>query len=170
MIVITPEQLAASGTEDGHQSALFCYAQLRATGKLSAGKWVNVTNNFGTDSYQQMKPAEPLWALLYAIPNGGNRTAATGARMKATGTKPGFPDVGLPVARGGCSALFIEMKIEKYRNDKNGGCSDLQLEWHAALEAERNYVVICYSWQEAVKMIDWYLQLTMAYPIWPPQR
>ena len=41
---ITPEQLAASGSEDGHQSALFCWAALN------------------TEQYPQLKN-------LFAIPN-----------------------------------------------------------------------------------------------------
>ena len=43
--------------------------------------------------------------LIFAIPNGGQRNAATGARLKAEGVVPGVPDLFIPAW-----GLFIEMK------------------------------------------------------------
>lgn len=43
--------------------------------------------------------------LIFAIPNGGQRSAATGARLKAEGVVPGVPDLFIPAW-----GLFIEMK------------------------------------------------------------
>lgn len=39
----------------------------------------------------------PECEWLHAIPNGGKRSAATGARLKAEGVKPGVLDLFLPV-------------------------------------------------------------------------
>src|SRR5687767_697334 len=102
---ITPEDLAASGSEDGHQAALFCWAA------DSVGKY-------------------PQLQWLFAIPNGGSRHIAEATKMVAAGTRSGVPDTMLPWPRAkfnyeyhGC---FIEMKKEMYRSRKNGGCSDEQ--------------------------------------------
>ena len=57
---------------------------------------------------------------LHAIPNGGNRSAATGARLKAEGVKRGIADLFLPVPRPKqgnhmewYSGLYLEVKSKK---------------------------------------------------------
>lgn len=140
---ITPEQLAASGTEDGEQAALFCYA-------VDAAR----------HDYR--------WGLLYAIPNGGSRgdsklsRTIRGGRMKATGTKDGFPDVGLPSAMGGFHALYVELKTRKEVGKRGqliggGAVQAKQTAWHDALTEEGNAVAICYGWIEAKNTIHAYL-------------
>jgi hypothetical protein len=83
--MITPEQLAKSGTEQGEQVALLQWCALQRA------KW-------------------PELALIFAIPNGGTRNPIEAARMKAAGVKAGVSDLFLPVARDGYYGLFIEMK------------------------------------------------------------
>lgn len=130
----TPEKLASSGTEDGEQTALFCEAAERARGA-------------------------PLWTLLYAVPNGGRRDPATAARLRATGVKKGFPDIGLPVARGEFHGLFIELKrraiIEK--TQRAGRIAVEQDMWHIKLRAQGYCVSVCYGWEHACKTIEIYL-------------
>ncbi len=137
-ILISPEQLAKSGTEHGEQTALFQWAALNI--KL----------------YPQLK-----W--LYAVPNGFFSTAGQKAKMKAEGLRDGVPDVWLPVPRMDWSnnkyaALVIEMKIEKRRNQKDGGCSEEQLEWLDYLNKAGYKAVVCYSWIEARDTIIEYLK------------
>lgn len=83
--MITPEQLAASGTEHGHQAALFCWAV-------------------------QNKERFPGIEDMHAIPNGGYRNKATAGILKAEGVKASVSDVFLPVARGVYHGAYIEMK------------------------------------------------------------
>lgn len=52
----------------------------------------------------------PVARRIYAIPNGGKRSKIEAAIMKAEGVKAGMPDTHLPVARGGCIGLYIELK------------------------------------------------------------
>lgn len=52
----------------------------------------------------------PKLSLMFAIPNGGKRDPQTALRLKASGTKPGIPDIFLPVPGGGFHGLFIELK------------------------------------------------------------
>ena len=91
---VTPEQLAASGSEDGHQAALFCWAAAN------------------TAQYPQLK-----W--LFAIPNGGSRHIAEATKMVATGLRKGVPDVFLPWPNYGYAGLFIEMKIKEGKISKD---------------------------------------------------
>ena len=81
--MITPEQLAKSGTESGNQSALFCWA---ATSGIPELKW------------------------LFHIPNGGSRHIAEATKLKAMGVKRGVPDIFLPVRTTNYIGLWIELK------------------------------------------------------------
>jgi hypothetical protein len=53
--------------------------------------------------------------LIRHIPNGGLRSKGEAAKFKEMGVIAGTPDLLLPVARGGFSALWIELKSEKGR-------------------------------------------------------
>jgi hypothetical protein len=83
-----------------------------------------------------IKAVEPIpecrW--LHAIPNGGKRSVATGARLKAEGVNPGIADLCLPVpspmpghynewdnwryGRNWYHGLYIEVKTPKGRQTK----------------------------------------------------
>lgn len=85
---ITPEMMAKSGSEDGHQMAIILWASLNK------------------NKYPDLK-----W--LYHVPNGGSRHKAEAAKLKAMGMKSGVPDLHLPVRRGSYSGLIIELKVGK---------------------------------------------------------
>ena len=96
--------------------------------------------------------ADPRWGLLLAIPNGGLRSKATAAKLKAEGVRAGVPDLFLPVASRGMHGLWIEMK----RGD-GGQISAAQKEWHIALQAQGYGVAICPGADSAVWAIRMYL-------------
>lgn len=151
---MTPEQIAKSGTEHAHQSALFQWAAM----------------NVGND---------PRLAMLFAIPNGGargndRRTAMIrGTSLKAEGVKAGVPDTFLPVLswardwndRNEFYGLFIEMKKPAARLKRKapthkwdtGGVDPDQIIWLNNLEAQGYKCVVCYSWLEAANAIKLYL-------------
>lgn len=143
---VTPEQLAKSGSEDGHQAALFCWAASMI------------------DQYPQLE-----W--MHAIPNGGSRNVAEATKLVATGTRAGVWDIFLPVAihkkdykgfgeafKYGYHGLYIEMKAPSQRTKKNGGLSDEQIKFGEYAEKAGYYCKVCYNWIEAKYTLMTYLE------------
>lgn len=137
--VITPEDLAKSGSEDGHQMALFCWAASMC-GQYPALRW------------------------LHAIPNGGSRHIVEAGKMVAAGLRSGVWDVFLPLPiqtewAKQYAGLYIEMKEPKRRNQKNGGLSEEQLEFGRYAEDMGYFCAVCYTWEEARDVILKYVRL-----------
>lgn len=131
-MALTPEQIAKAGSETAHQTALMAQAALHRK------------------QYPQLK-----W--LHAIPN------ANSHRMVGEGVRGGIPDIFFPYpltfGMGSYAGLYIEMKLESRRKHKNGGLSDEQVECIAYLREVGYYVAVCYSWIEAWKVIEDYLNV-----------
>lgn len=89
--------------------------------------------------------------LLFAVPNGGARNAATGRILKAEGVVAGVADLILFVAHRYCHALCIEMKTAKGRQQ------DTQKAWQKAVEAQGYKYVICRSLDEFKTTVNSYL-------------
>jgi hypothetical protein len=90
--------------------------------------------------------------LIFAIPNGGNREAKTGAMMKREGVKAGIPDIMVASANGVYHGLFIEMKAAK------GRLSESQKAVMEQLLGEGYLIEVCRSWQEAKEITEKYLK------------
>ncbi|MCK9234946.1 MAG: VRR-NUC domain-containing protein [Acholeplasmataceae bacterium] len=120
------------GSEDAEQMALMAWAA-RA---MYHGKW-------------------PELKLLHHIPNGGERSVVVATKLKAMGTKPGVPDLFLPVARHGVHGLYIELK----KDWKFGGgkASAVQLEWRDALIDCGYGWALAQGWKEARETLIQYL-------------
>lgn len=84
----------------------------------------------------------PELRWLYHCPNGGDRSAFTGAQMKALGVKPGVLDLTLPVRRSTFPGLIIEMK------SATGSLSSDQKEWRDHYLSEGWEFYICRSADE----------------------
>lgn len=97
--------------------------------------------------------SNPLWGLIFAIPNGGQRTKAQGGRLKAEGVRAGVPDLFLPVARRGYHGMFIELKVNKNKTTAE------QDRWGLRLESEGYCIALIYDDPaEVVENIEWYLE------------
>jgi hypothetical protein len=135
-MAITPESLAESNIEDGHQAAIFCWAALPEN---------------------QVKYPE-LKKLLFAIPNGGARgddkrsNMIRGAKLKATGVKAGVSDMLLAVRRGSYCGLFLELKKFGGKPDKD------QLEFIQAVHVQGYCAAVVVGWKQAVEFIVGYLE------------
>ena len=101
--------------------------------------------------------------MLIAIPNGGARNAATGARLKREGVRAGVWDLFL--ARPDLSVspapwfygLWIEVKVPKRRNHARGGLTDKQEAFGIKARAEGYRCEVVYTTQEGIDVISAYL-------------
>lgn len=93
----------------------------------------------------------PELAYLYAIPNGGDRHPAVAAKLKGEGARAGVPDYHLPLPRGECAGLWIELK------SMTGYPSREQREWIEWLRAHGHRAEVCRGWEAAWRTICDYL-------------
>ena len=166
---MTPEQIAASGTESGHQRALFA--------KVNADLWqLQMQNEHYLPTNDKFRGlwdgADRRWAaplrFLHSIPNGGSRGDSTrsrairGATMKAEGVKEGIPDLFLPFPHvvalpayettAMYAGLYLEMK-------KPGGKpSKEQLEFRDYALSVGYAWHLCDTWEKAYEVIVNYLK------------
>lgn len=94
--------------------------------------------------YQQQRPE---LALLFAVPNGGDRHEIVAWKMKAEGVKAGVPDYIFPVARGGFHGLAIELK------SATGKASREQVRWIESLRDQGWRAEVCRGWGEAMRVL-----------------
>jgi len=132
-----PEDLAKPNTEHAHQVALFCWAA-------------------------QNREKHPELKWMFAIPNGGERNIAVASRLKAEGVRSGVSDIFLPCARGMNFGLFIEMKkpTDKEKKQRAGKESDKQIEFGQHVSEQGYLYAVCYTWEEARRTIEWYMDRT----------
>lgn len=98
----------------------------------------------------------PELALLFHIKNETTEGAQRVAVDRAMGVKKGVPDLFLPVARGQYHGLFIELKNE------TGRANDAQEWWGAKLTENGYFWEVCHGWENAVRVLEWYLSLKNA--------
>jgi hypothetical protein len=127
-------------TEHQEQAALFSWA------------------NMQTGKYPELR-------LMFAVPNGSNKSMAAAVKFKAEGLKSGVPDIFLPVARGTSHGLFIEMKQRKVKQDTKRNVkgqypkiSDEQKAWLTALSAQGYSAWVAFGAEEAKDIILTYLK------------
>jgi hypothetical protein len=81
---------------------------------------------------------------IFAIPNGGGRSMAQGAALKAEGVSPGVPDIFIPAW-----SLWVEMKKES-----GGTVSPVQKDWIAYLEGIGHKVIIGRGFEDAKRQVE----------------
>lgn len=162
---MTPATLAKSGTEHGHQAALFAYVAVAYLhGFDVADEWSKI----GPQAFKKSPrasnpdgpPAVPALEWFHAIHNQGHGDKVRGANAKAEGVRKGVADTFLPVRRGAWSGLYIEMKKPSEKPVKatsKGGVSDDQAEFGAFVKSQGFGWIVCYSWEEAAEVLTQYL-------------
>ena len=158
---MTPDSLAKSGTEDGHQAALFNWANMARKHGFDAANDPRcyVNSEHAKASYGDWSGPVLVLEMLHSVPNGGKRDKITAARMKATGLKAGYPDIALDVPRDTFHGLRIEMKRPATATKSVGTTSPEQKNWINLLVKQGYYVAVCVGWGEAAKHIEHYLKL-----------
>jgi hypothetical protein len=80
---------------------------------------------------------------IFAIPNGGGRSMAQGASLRAEGVQAGIPDLFVPAW-----LLWVEMKRET-----GGVVSPVQRDWIAYLQGIGHTVIIGRGFEDAKRQI-----------------
>ena len=88
---------------------------------------------------------------IFHIPNERKAKKISGYILKLMGVMPGVSDLFLAWPTGKYHGLFIEMKSGK------GKLSESQKEFMAKMNKKDYLAQVCYSWEEAMKLITAYL-------------
>lgn len=80
---------------------------------------------------------------IFAIPNGGYRSLAAAARLKAEGVVAGVPDLCIPAWK-----VWVEMK-----RVKGGVLSEKQKDWRSYLEKCGHIVIVAHGKEAAIHEI-----------------
>lgn len=86
------------------------------------------------------------------IPNEGKRSQYVGRQLVAAGLAKGFPDLFLPIARGGYHGLMVEMKFG------TGKLTEEQKDWLRFLKGEGYATYVAYSFEEGRDAVTMYLK------------
>jgi hypothetical protein len=81
---------------------------------------------------------------IFSIPNGGARHPAVAAKLKATGTSAGIPDLFIPAW-----STWVEMK-----RAKGGRLSEVQKDWIAYLESIGHKVLVGHGFEDAMAKVQ----------------
>ena len=97
-----------------------------------------------------MAGSDQRLGTIFAVPNGGYRSKATGGRMKSEGLKAGVWDIFIPIQMGQHCGMWIEMKAGKNRLTPG------QFAFRNTVGDAYKWKV-CYSWHDAVEATCEYL-------------
>ncbi len=155
---MNPEQFAKSNTEDAHQAAITAWCRMAGNCGFAAADDMDCYKvpGYALATYGSAEANADL-DMFYAVPNGGKRDVRTAARLKQTGVKAGWPDMGIDVGRAGYFGLRIELKKPAALGKAEGKVSKKQKIIHDGLKAQGYYVIVCYGWEETVAVIKSYL-------------
>lgn len=95
----------------------------------------------------------PALKWLHHIPNGGSRNQLEARKLKEMGVKAGVSDLFLPYPKGCYHGMYIEMKFGNNRH------TDRQKEFLADMAETGYFVVTCYSYEDAKKVLEEYVTL-----------
>jgi len=146
------ETVSVLHTNDG--SICFnCYAEIKNPSKKK-----RVIKHEEADIQTEFFKEVPIFfpklpeKLLFAVPNGGSRNKIEAANMKRQGVTSGVADVILLVPKKGFASLCLEFKTSTGRQ------SDEQIEFQRQAEHCRSKYVVVRSAQQAIKVMQEYLQ------------
>ena len=95
----------------------------------------------------------PELKLMYHIPNGGIRNPVTAYRLKLQGVLAGVCDIHLPIPKGKYHSLYLELKA-KYNK-----LTEKQRWFIDEMNRYGHYACVAYGLDEAIKVIEWYLNI-----------
>ncbi len=95
--------------------------------------------------------SHPILRWLVHVPNGGKRPKGEAGKLKAMGTKPGYPDLTLPRPSHLWRGLAIELK------SPDGRVSPEQIDWLNAFLEDDWLVAVCRSLDEFIAVVRRFL-------------
>lgn len=118
---------------------------------------------------KEMAQVDRRFTMAFALTNAGKRTYAMANWYKSEGLCKGVPDIFLAVPKPECpncakfvlAGLFIEMKAPGKQTIKAGGLAPEQEKWIGDLRWQGYQVNVCYSAEEAKKVILDYLGVAL---------
>lgn len=90
--------------------------------------------------------------LLFAVPNGGARSAREGKSLKDEGVLAGVADLFLSVPNKQFHGLYVELKTAKGKQQAN------QKEFEEAVKGQGYEYIVCHSFSEFMGTIVGYLR------------
>lgn len=121
------------------------------------------------EHYEQVRIFDYFYAypdvydLLYSVPNGGLRDAATANSMLQSGQKRGIPDISLDIPKGIYHGLRLELKVNKNKPTPE------QIKKLNLLSKQGYFCIVCYGSSESITAITQYLNLANGESM-PPQQ
>lgn len=112
-------------------------------------KYVGTEDNFQKAVARYLDTIGAFW---FHCPNGGSRNAIEASKLKGMGVKAGIPDCLILDQRKGYSGMAIELKVGYNKP------SEHQLSIFDKLVDSGWLVVVSWSLDEVVTMIDWYYE------------
>jgi VRR-NUC domain-containing protein len=100
---------------------------------------------------KRMECTVPALALLFSIPNGGQRSKATAGKLKAEGVKAGVSDLFLALPARGYHGIFLEMKA------KDGRLSELQMNFLEDVSDQGYCAAVGYGADRGIEILEWYV-------------
>jgi len=85
------------------------------------------------------------------FPNEGKRTSRFGAKLKSMGMRKGVVDLFIAVPKRGYGGAWIELKSAK------GIVKPEQKQFLEDMAAQNFYTSVCWSIEEAITCLSWYL-------------
>lgn len=167
---MTPQQLSKSGSEHGHQTAVFAYcAVARHRGWDVADEWARTGEMPKVEKGEIFGKGDKVPALewLHAIHNQGHGDKVRGGMAKAEGVRKGVADMFLPWPKHDnrglilYAGLYIEMKKpteRPKREGSKGGLSDEQIMFGEYVKRVGYGFAVCYSWEHAITTLRSYIE------------
>jgi hypothetical protein len=144
---MNPFSVSDTDSEALNQAALFSWlSMVQAFGVAAANDPRSYTEagHAKTVGFPQPDSVRNDCELVHGIMNGLElKDARSGAAAKASGLRPGIPDIFVPIRRGSWSGLYIELKTPK------GTLRKSQEKMIPLLQAQGFMVKICIGWRQA---------------------
>lgn len=93
-----------------------------------------------------------VYPMMFAVPNGGHRSAGVAGQMKAEGQRAGYPDIGIDIPTALYHGFRLEVKTDKGRPHKE------QKDWQERLTKYGYLSLIGFGFDECWSMIEQYVQ------------